>query len=146
MQRSEALAPLSRDHHHALVVARGLTRASEADAVQAAGAFVKFLTQHELEHFAIEEAVLLPAAEATQEGERLGARMVEEHAQLRADLDRLRSQGAPPESSLLHEIGRRLRAHVLLEERELFPHLEESLSEDALKALGSRIAERSDHR
>lgn len=140
MQRSAALAPLSRDHHHALVLARRLTRATDADAAQAAGAFAEFLTEHELEHFAIEEAVLLPAANASPRGARLGAQMVQEHAQLRADLNRLRSDAQAPEPSLLHEIGRRLRAHVMLEERELFPYLEQSLSADDLSALGARIA------
>lgn len=144
MQRSQALAQLSRDHHRALVVARCLTRATAADAAQAAGAFVEFLTRHELSHFALEEAVLLPVAGATDEGGRLGAQVRDEHARLRDDLSRLQGRVASSDPAELQEIGKRLRAHVLLEERELFPYLEQTLSDAELAAVGAKLAEPAD--
>jgi hemerythrin-like domain-containing protein len=139
MQRSQALAPLSRDHHHALAIARRLTRATAGDAAQVAQAFVEFLIGHELSHFALEEAVLLPAVETTAEGGRLGAQMVDQHAQLCHDLRGLQAAAGPPEPTELREIGQRLREHVLLEERELFPYLEQTLSDAELTALGSEL-------
>ncbi len=38
-------------------------------------------------------------------------------------------------------VGARLRSHVQLEERELFPRLETSLDEASLAQLGKRIAQ-----
>jgi hypothetical protein len=41
MKTHPALAPLSRDHHHALVIARRLRHAAEQDADAATGAFLE---------------------------------------------------------------------------------------------------------
>jgi len=43
MKRAAALAPLSRDHHLALVVARELARAGPGQTEAARGRFVRFL-------------------------------------------------------------------------------------------------------
>ena len=51
--------------------------------------------------------------------------------------DEVRGGYVRPET--LREIGERLDAHIRLEERELFPMIEESLSEVALGELGSRL-------
>ena len=58
MRRSAALAPLSRDHHHALVVAMALTRATEATSRSSAQLFADFILEHEARHFALEESSL----------------------------------------------------------------------------------------
>lgn len=139
MKRSDALAPLSRDHHAALVVARRLTHATEQDRAAAAAAFVDFLAGHELGHFALEESVLLPAVPPGTAGEEMATRIRQQHAQLREDLQAL--QGSPDTATIagLRDIGTRLRAHVLLEEREFFPFLEQTLDERALDELGARL-------
>ena len=61
MKRSEALVSLSRDHHHALVVAQKLRRATDATARQARDAFLAYWTDHGREHFRLEEELLFPA-------------------------------------------------------------------------------------
>ncbi len=139
MRRSEALAPLSRDHHHALVVARELARATPENTVPVAHRFVDFLEAHELAHFALEESVLLPAVPDEEPGPELARRVLDDHAFLRDALRRLRHSDPEPEGQYLHELGRRLRAHVQMEERELFPYLEALLSESALEEIGSRL-------
>jgi len=48
VKRTAALAPLSRDHHVGLVVARDLARADEASGAQAAQRFVAFMAEHGL--------------------------------------------------------------------------------------------------
>lgn len=136
MRRSDALAELSRDHHHALVVARELERATPASAAAAAARLDEFLGRHELAHFGVEESVLLPALRATPEGEAFGRRILADHEQLRAA--RAIAAGRP-DAAYLHELGGRLRSHVLLEEREVFPYLERTLDEAALRALGVRL-------
>ena len=139
MKRSDALVPLSRDHHQALVVARDLRRATDESAADAAQRFVQFLSRHELAHFALEESVLLPVIGAEGQGEALARQMLEDHAFLRDALRQVRAAGAVPAPAALRRIGERLRDHVQMEERQLFPHLEEALSESALEQVGARV-------
>jgi hypothetical protein len=61
MKRSSALAPASRDHHHALVVAVQLRRVTPYTAEQARDAFLAYWREDGHEHFREEEEVLLPA-------------------------------------------------------------------------------------
>jgi hemerythrin-like domain-containing protein len=136
MKRSDALAPLSRDHHVALVVARTLTRADERNAAEAAQRFASFLERHELAHFRVEELLLLPAL---PDGGPLAQRVLADHDYLRDACAQIQGGAAEPGVEWLHEIGSRLRAHVQMEERELFPYLEETLPERDLDRLGSRI-------
>jgi hemerythrin-like domain-containing protein len=141
MKRSEALAPLSRDHHVALVVARELSRAGDSDAASATERFVRFLARHELAHFALEESVLVPALPPGEHGAALGERLLEDHEFLREALRRLQASPAAGTVSFLHEVGERLRAHVRMEEQELFPYLEQSLDERALATIGAKLAQ-----
>jgi hypothetical protein len=140
MKRSDALAPLSRDHHVALVVAMTLSRADDSTAQAAAERFVAFLGQHELGHFALEESVLLPAVPDDARGRELAAQVRADHEYLRAKCRQLSARHEPPPAALLHEVGSRFRAHVQLEERQLFPYVEDSLDAPALDRLGARIA------
>jgi hypothetical protein len=65
MKRHPALAPLSRDHHHALVLAQRLRRAGEQDAAGAAEAFLEHWIEEERLHFRLEENELFPLVERT---------------------------------------------------------------------------------
>ena len=59
--------------------------------------------------------------------------------------DEVRAGAAHPET--VREIGERLEEHIRLEERELFPMIEESLSAEALVEVGARLeAEEADPR
>jgi tellurite resistance-related uncharacterized protein len=125
MKRATGLVSLSRDHHRALVLARALRRPdapAPADVVE------------ELEpHFAVEEAELVPRAiERGGALAELGARLLAEHAALRAETDPAR-------------LGDLLEAHVRFEERELFPALERELGAELLARLAGalRVAPRS---
>ncbi len=137
MKRHPALAPLSRDHHHALVLAQRLRRAGEADAADAAAAFRQHWTEEERLHFRLEEEVLLPAYAAYGDPDHPAiVRTLLDHVRIRRDVERL-ADGAGPD--LLHELGGRLADHVRLEENELFPLIERTLPEPALAALGERL-------
>jgi hypothetical protein len=61
MKRHPALAPLSRDHHHALVIAQRLRRATTQTAPDIAGAFLAHWNAEQKLHFRLEEQLLLPA-------------------------------------------------------------------------------------
>jgi hemerythrin-like domain-containing protein len=137
MKRHPALAPLSRDHHHALVLAQRLRRAGQEDAGDAAAAFLEHWMEEERLHFRLEEEVLLPAYAAYGDPDHPAiVRTLLDHVRIRRDVERL-AEGVDAE--VLHEIGGRLADHVRLEENELFPLLEQTLPEAALTALGERL-------
>lgn len=139
MKRHPALTPLSRDHHHALVLAQRLRRAGEQDAGDAAAAFLAHWIEEERLHFRLEEEVLLPAYAAYGDPDHPAVvRTLLDHVRIRRDVERLRA-GASPE--LLHELGGRLAEHVKLEENELFPLVEQTLPQPALAELGERLLE-----
>lgn len=138
MKRDPHLHDLSRDHHHALVLARQAERAalsgSDAD-VAAIWASVSVAFEAELNpHFIVEEQHLLSALEGAGE-EALTARTRAEHARLRA-----LNGGADNARDRLAKFGALLRQHVRFEERELFPLAEELLSIEALQAVAEASA------
>ena len=134
MKRSAALAALSRDHHHALEAALRLKRADAGTLADAVSRFEEFFASRGAHHFDVEEEVLLPALPASDpEWSRLTARVLAEHADLRA---RGAAIGSVEEA---HELGARLTDHVRFEERELFELLEERLGEDGLRELATKL-------
>jgi hypothetical protein len=138
MKRSQALKPLSRDHHGALVVAQQLRRATEAE--PARQGFLAFWREDGRKHFRVEEEVLLPvwALHGEVDREAVG-RMLDDHLWIRRQA--LVAEQAEGALSLddLHELGERLAAHVRFEERELFEAIEAALDEEALADLAARV-------
>jgi len=139
MKRSAALAPLSRDHHHALVIASALARADDATARSSAMLFADFIREHEARHFALEESLLLPALPDAERARQLAERVLADHRYLQDAARQLRLGHPQPSVEVLRSIGARLRTHVQLEERELFPYLEKSLDPTSLEQLGARL-------
>jgi hemerythrin-like domain-containing protein len=137
MKRHPALAPLSRDHHHALVIAQRLRRATTQTAPDIAGAFLAHWNAEQKLHFRLEEQLLLPAYAAYGQPDHPAIiRMLLDHMLIRRDAAALTA--APP-LELLHELGARLADHVRLEEQELFPLIEQAIPEHELEKLGDRI-------
>lgn len=139
VKRSDALAPLSREHHVALEVALRLRRATDADAADAQGAFLRFYEDEARKHFRAEEELLLPAFAAHAGPEDPDAtRVVREHQ----EIDRRARELAGARGSLanLHALGELLSGHVRHEERTLFPRVEAALTSAELDALGAALA------
>lgn len=138
-KRDPALLPLSHDHHHALVIAMLMRRASDESAAGTAHAFRDFWHADCREHFEVEEAHLYPAFVA-QFGEDHPAlhRALAEHAEIRESVQRMEGS-SEPDGAELNRIGELLAGHVRLEEREIFPMLEAELPADKLAELGELI-------
>jgi hemerythrin-like domain-containing protein len=137
VKRDEALRSLSRDHHHALVVAQRLRRAEDASA--AAAEFAEFFGAKGQHHFEIEEQVLLPLwARLGRVDRSAAARLAAEHLSIRT---RALELDAEPTLEAAHGLGAELDAHVRFEERELFPAIESDLDDEALAALAVAVAE-----
>jgi iron-sulfur cluster repair protein YtfE (RIC family) len=147
MKRTPELRALSEDHHHGLVQARKLRRVTEADGAHSAEAAVKrfldFWQRDTALHFRKEEEVLLPIV--ARYGGDLSREplleMIEDHVRIRGLVMQLSDEaiGGIVRLETLHEIGERLEAHIRLEERVVFPLIEESLSEIALTELAARL-------
>jgi hypothetical protein len=138
MQRSEALTPLSHDHHIALEVALRLRRAASpaGDAEAAAGRFVTYMHEGGRRHFAEEETILLAGVPA---GDEHADRVRAEHERLLTALGWVEDGLADP--ACLRAVGELLSDHVRFEERVLFPRLEAELPADRLQAIGEAIAD-----
>ena len=141
MKRDPALIPLSHDHHHGLVQARRLRRASADDAPgrrDAAAAFLEFFADETRPHFREEEERFFPllcGAEAPATD--LLARALLEHQRLYAlvgGLEEALSAGDAPPSEM-RELADALEHHIRFEERTLFPLIEDVAPESALRRL-----------
>ncbi len=148
MKRAAQLRELSDDHHHGLVQARRLRRAASGetdDPAEATRAFLEFWRRETKAHFRKEEEVLLPVL-AWHGGDLSHeplAEMLAQHARIRGLVMRLGDEvaggGARPET--LRGIGELLEAHIRLEERRVFPMIEDALADEGLEELASRLAQ-----
>ena len=147
MKRAVELRDLSEDHHHGLVQARRLREAAsgkESDPAAVARGFLGFWEQETSGHFRKEEEVLLPVL--ARYGDYVGrgptVAMLAQHARIRGLVmqlsDEVRDGEVRPET--LRSIGELLETHIRLEEREVFPMIEEALPDEALKEVASRLA------
>ena len=147
MKRVAALRSLSEDHHHGLVNARRLRQAAsekEGAPEEAARAFLEFWQKDTSIHFRQEEEVLLPVLArygGESDKEESVISMLAQHARIRGlimDLsDEVTGGGVRPET--LQSIGEALEAHIRLEEREVFPLVEDVLPQEGLKELAARL-------
>jgi iron-sulfur cluster repair protein YtfE (RIC family) len=139
MKRSDALAPLSRQHHQGLAVALKLKRADSNTADDARAAFLDFWETEGREHFRLEEEILLPSYARHGEADHPAVvRVLVEHVDLRrrgADL----AAAPAPDPEVLQDLGERLERHMRHEERVLFPLIEAALPEAEL----TRVARES---
>jgi len=125
-RRSQALAPLSREHHQALKRAIELKQASRQSARTTWRQFLRFWEHEGNSHFIEEETELLPAyARVADPDHPAVVRTLLEHILLRARIATIREQPEPVEADL-NELGTWLELHVRHEERVLFPLIEDA--------------------
>jgi hemerythrin-like domain-containing protein len=143
MRRSAALAPLSRDHQHALDAALRLRRADPETVIEAIAHFQRFFAREGRRHFVIEEQLLLPALPADDaEWAPCVARVRDDHEAIRADAIAFADPyEADDVVGNAQALGERLSAHVRFEERAVFEILERRLTESELERLGQAVAE-----
>ncbi len=136
MKRSEALIPLSHEHHQALYVTK-VIRDLKGEG-NSAELFLGYWRDHGQLHARIEEEVLLPGSglSGPDEDEEV-ARMLSDHLGTRRMVRRLERGEAEPAEILA--LAESFADHVRFEERELFPRIERELSGEQLAELGARI-------
>lgn len=136
-RRHDGLMPLTHDHHHALAHARRLRLAARGDAqelLRQSQGFLDFFHEDTLNHFREEEEIVFPLAVGDERALELLSRVVTEHLQIHAMVARLAIE---VDEARVHvqtaiRLAEALEAHIRLEEREVFPLLEEVVSDDQL--------------
>ena len=143
MKRHPSLIPLSRDHHDGLVQAVRLRRAAaDKDAsarLAAAREFVEFFRNEERVHLRDEEEELFPLFIRHVQSQPAPLREARvQHVQLEGLARRLEIAVAAGtvDRETLDATGELLDAHIRLEERQLFPLIEELVPDDELGKLG----------
>jgi iron-sulfur cluster repair protein YtfE (RIC family) len=146
MKRHPSLRQFSEDHHQGLVNARRLRRTASGKGGNPAGTardFLEFWQSDTSLHFRKEEEVLLPvlARYGGDLGERPILQMLTQHALIRGLAMQLSDELKQDEvrEDTLRNLGEKLEAHIRLEEREVFPLMEETLPERALQEVSSRL-------
>lgn len=136
MQRHEAIAPLSRDHHGTLLLSQLLKKGAPvykglpdqpADKVRYAAEQFESHIKH---HFQLEETMLDKVAPVHPLIKTLAAEIKTQHRELEA-LFQLLATATDPEI-VMNELAVKLEAHIRKEERVLFPLLQEQCSEALL--------------
>jgi iron-sulfur cluster repair protein YtfE (RIC family) len=138
MKRHRSLAPLSHDHHRALVQARRLKRVRESsDPGRVARAFLRFFAEETVRHFREEEELVFPAVLDCPAAREPLVQSLLQHERLYelAKLLREALDTGRPITPIMQELGDLLVAHVRHEERCLFPLIEEFVYDSTLAAI-----------
>lgn len=142
MKRHPALISLSHDHHRGLVAARRLGRAAETPEAparaEAVRGFLASFSRDTLQHFHEEEQGAFPLLACYAGCEQpLLVRAQEDHIELQALAARLAQdlESDRADAHLMRVVAERLQTHIRLEERELFPLLEQVAPMGELGAL-----------
>lgn len=138
MKRDPALISLSHDHHQTLYLCLRLGRASEADTSELRQAFAEHWAAHGEAHFRLEETLLFPVYAAFGDpAHPLITQALTEHVALRQLAQDVIDSPASPEQ--LQRLGTALAAHVRMEERELFPLIEQTIPPEPRAELGAAL-------
>ncbi len=137
MKRHDALIPLSREHHAALILAKLLQKGAPAykglpiDLAGKAAYALQFYHQELVKHFLSEEKIIIGKIKGINDQlDRLSDEIFLEHKELK-----LLFEAIPISECLenhLDSIGYALEKHIRKEEREFFPLIQDSCNETAL--------------
>lgn len=136
MKRSAELTALSREHHQSLRLARKcLDTAASGDRQQCMALCAEIVSIFDQEwdrHFLNEEATIFDITRSMSgKIHELGVQLVEEHQQMRE----MAAKMEQCDCTSLSAFGALLKAHTRMEERELFPLLEEQFSSEQLAVI-----------
>ena len=138
MKRNINLQPLSRDHHHGLLlgwkIRQGLKRMARPELISE---YVQYFSDKALmPHFREEEEFVLCFL---ADDDPYKERTLNEHSEIRTAISNL-SETDGQIAALLLELAETLDSHIRFEERELFPYMERKLSAEQLQELGTLIS------
>jgi len=140
MKRHQALAPLSREHHEALVLAQLLKNITivykglPADIPGKAAYAIRFYHQHLIKHFKEEEEIIIKKITGIDTRlTRLGDEILAEHKELQTLFTTIND--ADDLGSHLVKTGNALEQHIRKEERIFFPLIQQLCNEEQLASI-----------
>ena len=140
IKRHAAIIELSKDHHFALLlvwkIKEGLRKSIEPARI--ASYVLHFFDTDLIQHFKEEEDFLFAKLDKNNE---LRIQAEEEHHQIKQAVDELRMD--PTGKDLLKNFAALLENHIRFEERKLFNHLQEIMSDDELRTVASSLKPRN---
>jgi hemerythrin-like domain-containing protein len=141
MERHKSLISLSSDHQQGLVISQklkyGYKPSSSTDesisTEDKRKMLLDFFDDHLHSHFIMEEEIFIPYMPDNE----MIKRMQDEHIKMYELLYII--EVMDPDEELLNRFGEKLNAHIRFEERELFPMLQENLTEEQLIEIGKKL-------
>ncbi|MEO5649078.1 MAG: hemerythrin domain-containing protein [Ginsengibacter sp.] len=138
VKRNENLAKLSRDHHASLMFCWKLRQGIKQHA--ATERMVKyvqyFLNHHFNPHFKEEEEILFAGLDDSKV-----QKAIDDHVFIKSSIHKILTPDSGNQPDKLSALANSVDEHVRYEERILFPHLENKLNEEQLKAIGELISD-----
>ncbi|MGN6250128.1 MAG: hemerythrin domain-containing protein [Ginsengibacter sp.] len=138
LKRDENLLKLSRDHHAGLLFCWKIRQGVKYHvAVERMIEYIKYFWDHHFAtHFKEEEEFLF-----AQVRDKEVQKALDDHQKIKTFVDQVSVSGMENEEDVLLELADTVDDHIRYEERVLFPHLQEKLSEDQLKTIGEQMVE-----
>jgi hemerythrin-like domain-containing protein len=134
LKRHDALKPLSRDHHHGLLlcwkIREGLKKDVPLDRIKKYTDF--FFTSQLRPHFKFEEEEVFPLL---GDSHPMSVRAIKEHSRLQ---DLFKAEAV---KETFTSIEKELNDHIRFEERELFRELQETVPEEKLNIINNKEEE-----
>jgi hemerythrin-like domain-containing protein len=136
LKRSKELTPLSHEHHDGLLFAWKINQGLDNNtSLETLCNYTRwFWANHIKPHFQDEEKVLIQFLPADNP---MVKQMISEHIQIR---DLVISLDKEPDNSTLKILSEFLTKHIRFEERELFPYVETTLTEEQLNSIYQQLA------
>lgn len=137
IKRSKHIFKLSKDHHFTLLfswkIRQGLKNGVETERIKK---YVEYFWYHDMQsHFREEDEILFAPAKDDKV-----QKAMEDHHQIKEKIDSvLKTFDKEDLSRQLLSLADVVDAHVRYEERELFPHLEQTLTEPQLETIGKQL-------
>ena len=128
-KRHPSLVPLTHDHHHVLAAARRAGEAArsgdETQVRDQAASFLELYRSEILLHFREEEEVVFPLLlDRYEMPPELLIKVLSEHEVIH---NRMHHLATEPSAELLKEVSELFQAHIRLEEKQVFPLVEEAV-------------------
>lgn len=134
MKRDQNIVPLSRDHHSGLLfcwkIRQGL--AFGADTKRIRNYVLYYWEHHLLNHFKEEENILF----ILKDNERI-QKAIDDHRKIETLINNVKQENADLDT--YQSLASMVNDHIRYEERELFPYLEKTLSQDQLMTIGEEL-------
>ncbi len=146
MVKRKNLFSIAHDHFHGLMVAQMIKKGGQVldgmpSTIDEKVRFtIHFYEQELVNHFYIEENILLPIVKSfTHKVDKHLDKMTEEHNEINMLVKSLKENENLDKK--LDKLGRKLEAHVQMEEWIMFPAIQDALDDEELKKLANELKE-----